>query len=52
VKQSPKEQKHLTQRRNGLEGAKKTRQFFFAGLCALAPWCELFDFFVRSYTVG
>jgi hypothetical protein len=48
VKKSPEEQKHFTQRRKGPEGEKKTRQFFFARLCALAPSRELFDFFTPS----
>jgi hypothetical protein len=52
VKKSPEEQKHFTQSRKGLEGAKKTRQFFFARLCVLAPWRELFDFFTRSKPWG
>jgi hypothetical protein len=52
VKKSPEEQKHFTQRRKGPEGAKKTRQFFFACLCVLAPWRELFDFFTRSKPWG
>jgi hypothetical protein len=52
VKKSPEEQKHFTQRRKGLEGAKKTGQFFFARHCVLAPWRELFDFLTRSCAVG
>jgi hypothetical protein len=48
VKKSPAKQKHITQRREGLQRAKKTRQFFFAALCVFAPWRELSDFFTRS----
>jgi hypothetical protein len=47
VKKSPEEEKHFTQRRKGLEGAKKTKLLFFACLCVFAPWRELFDFFTR-----
>jgi hypothetical protein len=38
VKKSPEEQKHFIPRTRdkGLEGAKKTRRFFFARLCVLA----------------
>jgi len=52
VKKSSEGEKHFTQRRKGLEGAKKTRQFFLACLCVLAPWRELFDFFTPSVAVG
>ena len=48
MKKSPEQEKHFTQSRKGPEGAKKTGQFFFARLCVLAPWRELFDFFTRS----
>jgi hypothetical protein len=48
VKKSPEEEKHFTQRRKGLEGAKKTKLFFLACLCAFAPWRELFDFSTPS----
>jgi hypothetical protein len=49
VKKSPEEEKHFIARTRdkGLEGAKKTKLFFFACLCASAPWRELFDFFTR-----
>ncbi len=49
VKKSPEEEKHFTQRRKGLEGAKKTKLFFLACLCVFAPWRELFDFFTRPW---
>jgi hypothetical protein len=52
VKKPPEEEKHFTQRRKGLEGAKKTKLFFSACLCAFAPWRELFDFFTRSFAAG
>jgi hypothetical protein len=48
VKEPPEEENHFTQRRKGLEGAKKTKLVFFACLCAFAPWRELFDFFTPS----
>jgi hypothetical protein len=52
VKEPPQEQKHFTQRRKAVEGAKKTRRFFFARLCVLAPWREVFDFFTPSCALG
>ena len=48
VKKSPEGEKHSTQRCKGLEGAKKTKLFFFPCLCTFAPWGELFDFFAPS----
>jgi hypothetical protein len=48
VKKSPEEQKHFTQRRKGLEGAKKTEQLLFASLCALASLREIVYFFTAS----
>jgi hypothetical protein len=42
VKGAPEEQKHFTQRRKGVEGATKTRQFFWANLCVLGPEREVF----------
>jgi hypothetical protein len=43
VQKSPEEQKHSVPRRRdkGVEGAKKTRQFFFARLCVLVPLCGM-----------
>jgi hypothetical protein len=52
VKKSPEEQKHFTQRRKVVEGAKKTKQLFFASLCALAPLREIVYFFTASCAVG
>jgi hypothetical protein len=48
VKKSPEEEKHSTRRRKAPDGAKKTKLFFLACLCAFAPWRELFDFFTPS----
>jgi hypothetical protein len=41
-------EKDFTQRRKVVEGAKKTRQFFFASLCVLASLREIVDFFTAS----
>jgi len=35
------EQKHFTQRRKVVEGAKKTKHLIFASLCALVPLCGM-----------
>jgi mRNA-degrading endonuclease RelE of RelBE toxin-antitoxin system len=48
VKKSLEEQKHFTQRRKVLEGAKKTKQLSFAILCALASLREIVHFFTAS----
>jgi hypothetical protein len=52
VKKSLKEQKHFTQRRKVQEGAKKTKQLFFASLCALASLREIVYFFTASGAMG
>jgi hypothetical protein len=50
VKKSAEGQKHVTQRRKDVEGAKKTSQLFFVRLCVLVRRLtdELFDFLTRS----
>ena len=52
MKKSQEEQKHFTQRRKALEGAKETKQLFFAILCALASLREIVYFFTVSAVVG
>jgi hypothetical protein len=52
VKQSLVGQKHFTQRRKVAKGAKKTKQFFFAGLCALVSLREIVYFFTSSEPGG
>jgi hypothetical protein len=56
VKETPGEQKHFIHpvAEKGVQGAQKTRWFFFAPLCVFARRLtdELFDFFARSYSVG
>jgi hypothetical protein len=52
VKKSLEEQKHFTQRRKVLEGPKKTKQLFFATLCAMASLRETVPFFTPSRALG
>jgi hypothetical protein len=48
VKYSLEKQKHFTQRREVLQGAKEKRHLFFANLCALAPLREIVHSFTAS----
>jgi hypothetical protein len=52
VKKPLDEQKHFTQRRKVVEGAEKTKQLFFASLCALASLREISIFSQLLWDVG
>ena len=44
-------QKHFTQRRKVVKGAKQTQMLFFASLCALASLCEIVYFFTDDMSL-